>query len=52
MVKVARLKCRIYELPISYSGRDYAEGKEIGSKDGPPAASPRPRAIGQRNGGM
>jgi hypothetical protein len=33
-MKVAKLKCRIYELPISYSGRDYAEGKKIGWKDG------------------
>jgi glycosyltransferase involved in cell wall biosynthesis len=33
-VKVARLKCRIYEVPISYSGRDYAEGKKITWKDG------------------
>jgi glycosyltransferase involved in cell wall biosynthesis len=32
--KVAKLKCRIYEVPISYSGRDYAEGKKIGWKDG------------------
>jgi len=32
--KFARLKCRIYEVPISYSGRDYAEGKKIGWKDG------------------
>jgi glycosyltransferase involved in cell wall biosynthesis len=32
--KVARLKCRIYETPISYSGRSYAEGKKIGWKDG------------------
>jgi glycosyltransferase involved in cell wall biosynthesis len=32
--KVARLRCRIYEVPISYSGRDYAEGKKIGWKDG------------------
>lgn len=31
--KVARLGCRIYEVPISYSGRDYAEGKKIGLKD-------------------
>jgi glycosyltransferase involved in cell wall biosynthesis len=31
--KVARLGLRIYELPISYSGRDYAEGKKIGLKD-------------------
>ena len=26
--------CRIYEVPISYAGRDYAEGKKIGWKDG------------------
>ena len=28
--KVARLKCRIYEVGISYSGRTYEEGKKIG----------------------
>jgi glycosyltransferase involved in cell wall biosynthesis len=33
-LKVARLKCRIYEVPISYAGRDYSEGKKIGWKDG------------------
>jgi glycosyltransferase involved in cell wall biosynthesis len=32
--KVARIGCRIYEVPISYAGRDYAEGKKIGVKDG------------------
>ena len=32
--KVARSRCRIYEVPISYSGRDYSEGKKIGWKDG------------------
>jgi glycosyltransferase involved in cell wall biosynthesis len=32
--KIARTKCRIYEVPISYSGRDYSEGKKIGWKDG------------------
>jgi len=26
-------RCRIYEVPISYSGRDYDEGKKIGLKD-------------------
>lgn len=31
--KIARRRCRIYEMPISYSGRDYAEGKKIGLKD-------------------
>lgn len=33
-IKFAKLKCRIYEVPISYSGRDYSEGKKIGWKDG------------------
>lgn len=32
--KVARRKCRVYEVPISYYGRDYSEGKKIGWKDG------------------
>jgi SAM-dependent methyltransferase len=32
--KVARRRARIYEVPISYSGRGYAEGKKIGWKDG------------------
>jgi glycosyltransferase involved in cell wall biosynthesis len=32
--KVSKARCRIYEVPISYSGRDYAEGKKIGWKDG------------------
>jgi UDP-N-acetylglucosamine 2-epimerase (non-hydrolysing) len=32
--KVAKLKCRIYEVGISYSGRTYEEGKKIGFKDG------------------
>jgi glycosyltransferase involved in cell wall biosynthesis len=31
--KVARLRCRLYEVPISYHGRQYAEGKKIGWKD-------------------
>jgi glycosyltransferase involved in cell wall biosynthesis len=31
--KVARLRCRVYEVPISYYGRDYAEGKKIGFRD-------------------
>lgn len=33
-IKFAKLKCKIYEVPISYSGRDYTEGKKIGWKDG------------------
>lgn len=32
--KVAKRRCRIYEVPISYSGRDYEEGKKIGWRDG------------------
>ena len=32
--KVARLGCRIYEVPVSYSGRIYAEGKKINWRDG------------------
>jgi glycosyltransferase involved in cell wall biosynthesis len=31
--KVARLGARVYEVPISYNGRTYAEGKKIGIKD-------------------
>jgi len=32
--KVAKLKCAIYEVPISYYGRTYDEGKKIGTIDG------------------
>ncbi|MEJ2188219.1 MAG: glycosyltransferase family 2 protein, partial [Acidobacteriota bacterium] len=32
--KVSRLGVRIYEVPIAYHGRTYAEGKKIGWKDG------------------
>ena len=32
--KVAKARVRIYEVPISYHGRTYAEGKKIGWKDG------------------
>jgi glycosyltransferase involved in cell wall biosynthesis len=32
--KVARRGWRIYEVPISYAGRSYTEGKKIGWKDG------------------
>lgn len=32
--KVAKLRCRIYEVGISYFGRTYEEGKKIGWKDG------------------
>ncbi len=32
--KVAKMHCRVYEVPISYHGRDYGEGKKINWKDG------------------
>lgn len=32
--KVAKRKCRIYEVGISYHGRTYEQGKKIGWKDG------------------
>jgi len=32
--KIAKLRCRLYEVPISYFGRDYSEGKKITWKDG------------------
>jgi len=33
-MKVARRGWRIYEVPVSYHGRDYAQGKKINWKDG------------------
>jgi len=33
-MKCAKRKLRIYEVPISYHGRSYEEGKKIGWKDG------------------
>ena len=32
--KIAKLRCRVYEVPISYHGRTYEEGKKIGFADG------------------
>ena len=32
--KIAKLRCRVYEVGISYSGRTYDEGKKIGWRDG------------------
>jgi glycosyltransferase involved in cell wall biosynthesis len=32
--KFARMRARIYEIPISYAGRSYFEGKKIGWRDG------------------
>jgi hypothetical protein len=31
--KIAALGCRVYEVPISYWGRTYAEGKKIRARD-------------------
>lgn len=31
--KIARMGVRVYEIPISYNGRRYSEGKKIGWKD-------------------
>jgi len=33
-IKVAKLRSRIYEVPIAYHGRTYEEGKKITWKDG------------------
>lgn len=33
-VKVAKMKARVYEMGISYSGRNYTEGKKINWRDG------------------
>ena len=32
--KIAKMGCRVYEVPISYWGRNYSEGKKINYKDG------------------
>lgn len=32
--KIAKLRCRVHEVGISYNGRTYEEGKKIGWKDG------------------
>jgi len=32
--RLSRRRCRFYETPISYSGRDYSEGKKINWTDG------------------
>ena len=33
-IKVAQLRCRVYEVPIRYYGRTYEEGKKITWRDG------------------
>lgn len=32
--KIAKIGCHVYEVPISYWGRDYSQGKKINWKDG------------------
>src|SRR5205085_8882602 len=32
--KIAKLGCAVYEVPISYYGRTYTDGKKIGMSDG------------------
>lgn len=32
--KIAKRRCIVYEVPINYHGRNYAEGKKIGWRDG------------------
>ena len=34
IAKIAKIKCRIYEVGISYYGRTYEEGKKVNWKDG------------------
>jgi glycosyltransferase involved in cell wall biosynthesis len=34
VAKVARLRCRVFEVGVSYAGRTYAQGKKITWKDG------------------
>jgi hypothetical protein len=34
VARLAQAEARIWEIPISYSGRTYAEGKKIGWRDG------------------
>jgi dolichol-phosphate mannosyltransferase len=34
MAKLSHRNLRLYEVPVSYQGRTYAEGKKIGWKDG------------------
>ena len=32
-IKLAKKNCKFYEVPITYNGRSYDEGKKIGLKD-------------------
>ena len=57
VARLAQAGARIYEVPITYHGRTYAEGKKIGWRDGLAAmwhilrynlTPPRPRALPRR----
>jgi glycosyltransferase involved in cell wall biosynthesis len=47
-IKVARLRARVYEVPVSYHGRTYEEGKKIHLKDAFQAALTLLRFAGWR----
>ena len=32
-IKLSKKKCKFYEVPITYNGRSYEDGKKIGLKD-------------------
>lgn len=55
--KIAAMRCRVYEVGISYHGRTYEEGKKIGWRDGVRAFycivaySPLGRRLGVRRAG-
>ena len=46
--KIAKRNCIVYEVPISYHGRGYAEGKKITWKDGLAALYTHPQILGDR----
>ena len=48
VMKSAKRKFRIYEVPISYHGRTYEEGKKIGWKDGAEGARRHSEVLADR----
>jgi hypothetical protein len=34
VAKVARLRCRVYEVGVSYAGRTYEDGRKVTWRDG------------------
>ena len=47
-IKLAKREARIFEVPISYSGRTYQEGKKIGWRDGVKALARHPPLLARR----